>query len=859
VRVFSSKRRTLTAAVVIVLALFLLRPGASRLKSRISSSISSGVGRPVEIGSVHFQLLPRPGFDLENLVVYDDPAFGAEPMLRASEVTAALRLTSLLRGRLEIARLDLTEPSLNLVHGENGRWNLEALLERTAHNSLAPTAKAKSEVRPGFPYIEGTSARINFKSGPEKKPYALTNADFSLWQESENEWGVRLKAQPIRSDLNLNDTGVLQVNGTWQRAAALHDTPVQFNMEWSRAQLGQLTKLFTGTDQGWRGGMQLDVSLTGTPAKLQISSTASIEDFRRYDIASGEPLRLAAHCEGQYSSVDHIFHQMICGAPAGTGQITVKGDFGFPGSHRYELLLSAADVPASAMIALLRRAKKNLPQDLTASGMLRGSISIQEDAAAAKHQAEGRGEISDFHLASATDKTEIGPQTIPFVFSNNGQVGRNWPKSVAWGKSAPGVHGAEGPHLEFGPFALGSGHAASPTVAGWMDRSGYDVSVAGEAEIARVLRVARMLGVPALPANAEGTAQMDLEIAGPWAKWGYGTQSGFPGPQVTGTAKLRNVRALIHGAGGPVEISAADMQLLPDGVHVGRVSAKVAGATWTGSLEMPRGCGNFAACGVHFNLNASQIETSQLAAWVSPSAKEKPWYRMLESSTQPGTSFAASLRASGRLSAARVQVQNLTATQLTATVNVDRGVVTLSDLNADFLDGRHRGEWRADFKAKPAVCSGQGNLSGVSLAGLADTMKHALVAGAANASYEVKGSCPADFWASAEGTLQFDMRDGLLPHVSLSEDEGPLKIARFSGHAKLHEGHLEFENAKMDSANGKFQVSGTASLRHEIDLKLARSGSVSAHYIITGTLADPHVIQTANPETQARLKPEPAK
>src|SRR6476661_9480754 len=121
------------AAALVLLLLFLVRPGASRLKSRIIISLSAAVGRPVDLGAVHIRLLPRPGFDLENLVVYDDPAFGAEPILRASEVTADLRLMSLVRGRIEIARLDLTEPSLNLVHRETGHWNLEALLERTAH------------------------------------------------------------------------------------------------------------------------------------------------------------------------------------------------------------------------------------------------------------------------------------------------------------------------------------------------------------------------------------------------------------------------------------------------------------------------------------------------------------------------------------------------------------------------------------------------------------------------------------------------------------------------------------------------------------------------------------------------------
>ena len=84
---------------------------------------------------MQLRFLPRPGFDLENVVVYEDPAFGAEPMLRAAEVTAVVRLTSLVRGRLDISRLELTEPSLNLVRREDGRWNLETLLSRTTRSA----------------------------------------------------------------------------------------------------------------------------------------------------------------------------------------------------------------------------------------------------------------------------------------------------------------------------------------------------------------------------------------------------------------------------------------------------------------------------------------------------------------------------------------------------------------------------------------------------------------------------------------------------------------------------------------------------------------------------------------------------
>ena len=374
-------------------------------------------------------------------------------MLRASEVTADLRLISLLRGRLEIARLDLTEPSLNLVHGVNGRWNMESLLERTAHMPLAPTSKAKSEKRPGFPYIEASSARINFKSGPEKKPYALTNADFSLWQDSENTWGVRLKAQPFRTDLNLNDTGLLQVNGTWQRADSLQNTPVQLSLEWSRAQLGQLTKFFTGNDQGWRGGVQVDVTLAGTPANLQVVSTVSVQDFRRYDIARGDALTLAVHCGGRYSSSDHAFSAVACDAPVGRGLITLKGDLGLPTSHHYHLAIEAQNVPAIALVALAQRAKKNLPDDLIAAGGINGKLSISESSSSSSGARwEGRGEIADFTLESASNQGKIGPETVPFLFASGEEpsAAKAAQRLIRNGK----IEIPPGPRLEFGPLKV---------------------------------------------------------------------------------------------------------------------------------------------------------------------------------------------------------------------------------------------------------------------------------------------------------------------------------------------------------------------------------------------------------------------
>ena len=104
----------------------------------MADSLSNAVGRPVKIGAVELRLIPQPGFAMSNVEIADDPAISNEPILQAETVTAYLRLSSLWRGRLEIARLNLQYPSLNLVQGKDGHWNLESLLWRASRTPSPP-------------------------------------------------------------------------------------------------------------------------------------------------------------------------------------------------------------------------------------------------------------------------------------------------------------------------------------------------------------------------------------------------------------------------------------------------------------------------------------------------------------------------------------------------------------------------------------------------------------------------------------------------------------------------------------------------------------------------------------------------
>ena len=95
-------------------------------------------------------------------------------------------------------------------------------------------------------------------------------------------------------------------------------------------------------------------------------------------------------------------------------------------------------------------------------------------------------------------------------------------------------------------------------VCGLADRSGYAFTVSGDTEVGRCLQLARTIGLRSLRATAEGTAQMNLQIAGSWAA-GNGL-AGFASPQITGSAKLRNVRFNLRAGSQLVEVASAEMQ-----------------------------------------------------------------------------------------------------------------------------------------------------------------------------------------------------------------------------------------------------------------------------------------------------------
>ena len=101
----------------------------------------------------------------------------------------------------------------------------------------------------------------------------------------------------------------------------------------------------------------------------------------------------------------------------------------------------------------------------------------------------------------------------------------------------------------------------------------------------------------------------------------------------------------------------------------------------------------------------------------------------------------------------------------------------------------------------------------ISLQQIAEAMRDPWISGTADGTYQVSASgADADaFWDSAEGELQFGVRDGALPRISLPNDEKPLRVGRWQGRASLRGGEIEIAKSQLISAAEAYEVSGTAS------------------------------------------------
>jgi len=833
--IIARKRVYLVLAFLLVLG-FLLPPtiNLNHFRARLSESLSRSLGRPVTIEDVRLRLLPLPGFTFRQLRISDDYEFGAEPILQTSEEdaqrsVATLRLSSLWRGRFEIASISLTQASLNLARSADGHWNLERLINRAAQVPSAPTSKKQPESRARFPYIELNQSRINFKLGAEKKPFALSEADFALWLAEENRWNVRLKATPLRTDERVTDSGTIGVSGSFDRAREFSRTPFHLEIAWERPEVSALTLIARGHDPGWRGTVELNSELKGTPADFTARLNVNIEEFRRYDIARNTPFNVRASCENRFRTTpaDGAGNQLDfnCRLPLEAGLLAAQGRLNLVGqSPDIELRLFASKIPASSVIRAALHAKSTLPDDLTADGFIDGTWSIERlNGAPAKWS--GALMASRVTLQSRVlDSSLAFPRVISLNLSVPQLVS---PKSRHKVLAQPTASQAV---LE--PVTLDLGGKAQLSAV--FDAHAYRVELEGPVEWQRLLQAARVLGLDPPQTNLRGSGVVKAEYLGEWQH--------FAPPSVSGQAQIRSAVLSLPGVSEPLTVAGGSFRFDSESVHAEQIQARFPHSelAFTGNFSASRQCEDHLICSATFDLQTDDLSDAALLKLLSNSPGLS--IPFLNSARQFEAKWLLDVPCDGNLVVQNLSVRNFRAHNVSAQLELASGKILVKHWTAELFGGKHSGEMAFDFSGQRPAISGTGSLKRFRMEDIYGELEDPPALGNVDMDYRLTmvGQTFDELAASTSGSGAFTWHNGEIRTLHSDGASTPtLSFSAWTGHFTVENRRIALQNTRMSSTSGVRDVSGQVSFNREWNLKFVRANG--SGFIASGTVTHPTI------------------
>lgn len=770
--------------LLVVVAALVLPPliNLNRYQRRIAEAISNSLGRPVHLASVTLRLLPRPGLALSDVIVEEDPAFGAEPTLRAPSVDAYIRLTSLWRGRLEIGRISFDQPSLNLVRNSEGRWNIGTVLLQASHISNAPTAQRRISSAPRFPYIEASDARVNFKIGNEKKPFSLFNADFAMWLANPDEWRIRLEAQPVRTDLDLDlsDTGLLRVEGSLHRANEIGGMPLDLRTEWSNAPLGQIARLLIGRDTGWRGNLDVTGTIKGDAFNPQFKSRIRIAAMHRQEFAPLDAFNIDATCQGVYHHDFRSLEDLTCLWPVDDGHLLLTGTVPDTDHPKPTLNLQIQNVPAAFGLAALRLVRNGFASSVQVSGKVMGNLAY---TSLPMETLTGDATVNGLALRIPGMNAPLTFPVLHIVTSVAPPPARH-----RMARKKP-VAATDPASLHLANVSIPLGEAAPLTISGDFTRWNFSLHFSGDTSVERLLPIASNLSLLRHAASAlapQGSAALDLTVQGPWLQPASALVNPGPTTFTEGSLHLKNAKYQADFLPEPVEIVSAQAVLSPAQIVWNPVSIIFHKIPATLSVTSPIPCSD-QACVRDFSLTTTQLDAGALQSAIMGAGDHREFLQQILARLDRHKVLWPTF--DGTIRAATFTLGPLALHDASASLHIAGRKIQFTSIEAHALNGILQATGTMDATSGAPQYSLNAQLLHANATTLMALWHEPPVSGFVSATthLELSGYAVDDLAQSAQGTFHWDWTQGAatlvlasLTHFDHWSADGTIKNRQFT-------------------------------------------------------------------------------
>jgi uncharacterized protein involved in outer membrane biogenesis len=117
----------LIVSIAIVVAVFNINSYIRRNREYLVQQAEKAVGRQIQVENIEVNIWNGIGIRFENFELADDPAFSSEWFVRAKDLQANVKLLPLLRRDVQVKKLILNEPAINLIRNRHGVYNFSTI------------------------------------------------------------------------------------------------------------------------------------------------------------------------------------------------------------------------------------------------------------------------------------------------------------------------------------------------------------------------------------------------------------------------------------------------------------------------------------------------------------------------------------------------------------------------------------------------------------------------------------------------------------------------------------------------------------------------------------------------------------
>jgi AsmA protein len=421
-------------AAVLVIPLFV---DANEFRPTLEEKLTQSLGRQVKVGDVKLAIFSG-SVAASDVSIAEDPAFGATPFLRASQLRAGVELIPLIFSRkLNVTGIVVDKPEIDLIQNAAGAWNFSSLggNPNGAAGAKAPTAEPPSSqtgnARTDFSIadVKISDGRLTLQRlGGQAKPLILDKVSIEIKNFSE------ATSSPFSFSGSLAGGGSIKLDGNAGPIVAgdAIDTPLDAKL--SISHLDVIASGVLDPAIGIAGVVSVDGSAKSDHSHVKVQGKLKADQVRlsRGGTASNRPLELdfaAGHdlkrLTGTLERADiHV----------GAAMSTLSGTYNLqtePAS--VDLKLSGSKMPLTELAALLPALNIALPAgaeikqgtlevSLATHGALdklvtTGTIAI-EKATLAKYDLAGKMKVLDA-LAGVKAEPQTTIQTLSSDVKNS--------------------------------------------------------------------------------------------------------------------------------------------------------------------------------------------------------------------------------------------------------------------------------------------------------------------------------------------------------------------------------------------------------------------------------------------------------